>query len=170
MKKIFFSILALTFVISFSSCLKNGPDKCTATNTEFTAPIAEVNSLKSYLQSNSYTFQQDPHGFFYNVTAPGSGAIVANLCSTITCSYVGKLKSGVIFDQTAVGTTASFQLGSVIYGWQKGIPYVAKGGKLSLYIPPSLGYGANPVRDGNGNILIPANSDLFFDITVVDIN
>ena len=158
------SILALfTF-----SCSKS--EKCSYSAVETSAPIAEVNSLKSFLQSNAIPFTQDSHGFFYNISNPGSGAIVANLCSKITVSYVGKLRNGTIFDQTQGAATAVFELGQVIYGWQKGIPYVAKGGRIQLYIPPSLGYGNRDIKDGNGIIVIPANSDLLFDITVVDIN
>ena len=167
MKTIIFGVI--TMAALFTSCLKNA-DKCSYPTIETTAPTTQINALNGFLQSHGYISTQDPHGFFYNITAAGSGAIVANLCSNITVTYVARLQSGVIFDQTAAGATATFQLGSVIYGWQKGIPYVAAGGSISLYIPPALGYGATDVKDNNGNIVIPANSNLFFDINVVAIN
>ena len=45
-------------------------------------------------------------------------------------------------------------------GWQYGIPLVKAGGRIMLYLPPSLGYGAQTVGS------IPANSVLIFDITL----
>ncbi len=166
MKKIIFGMIALSAL--FTSCLKSN-GKCTYTVIETSAPTTEKDALRSYLQTNSIPFTEDPHGFFYNIVTPGSGAIIANLCSTITCTYIGKLQNGTIFDQSAVGTQAVFQLGNVIYGWQKGLPLIAKSGRILLYIPPSLGYGAVAVKDSNGNTIIPANSNIFFDVTIVDI-
>jgi FKBP-type peptidyl-prolyl cis-trans isomerase FkpA len=46
-------------------------------------------------------------------------------------------------------------------GWKLGLPLIKAGGKIKLYLPPSLGYG-NSV---SGNI--PANSILVFEITLV---
>lgn len=166
MKKILLGTVLLSAL--FTSCLKS--DKCTFPTVETTAPATEKDALRTYLTSNSIPFTEDSHGFFYQIITPGSGAIIANLCSTVSVTYVGRLQNGSIFDQSAAGTVASFQLGSVIYGWIKGLPLIAKGGRLLLYIPPSLGYGTVPVNNpSTGAVIIPANSNLFFDITLVDI-
>ena len=158
----------LLICMLFTSCVKNN-DKCTFPTIENTAPQNEKDALRQYLQTNSIPFTEDPHGFFYNIVTPGSGAIIANLCSTVTVTYVGKLQNRTIFDQTAAGAQANFQLGSVIYGWQKGLPLIAKNGRILLYLPPTLGYGSVAVRDAGGAIVIPANSNLFFDITIANI-
>lgn len=50
--------------------------------------------------------------------------------------------------------------GSVIAGWEKGIPGMRIGGRRILTIPPSLAYGAT----GSGSV--PPNTALIFDITV----
>ncbi|HAD33478.1 MAG TPA: FKBP-type peptidylprolyl isomerase, partial [Chitinophagaceae bacterium] len=55
----------------------------------------------------------------------------------------------------------SFGLDGLIVGWQEGIPLIGAGGKIKLYLPPSLAYGSN----ANGNI--PANSSLIFDIDLL---
>ena len=166
MNKIIIGMISMSAL--FTSCLKNN-DKCTYTIIEMSAPTAEKDALRSYLQSNSIPFTEDSHGFFYNIVTPGSGAIIANLCSTVTVTYIGRLQNGTIFDQTASGTQASFQLGNVIYGWQKGLPLIAKSGRILLYLPPSLGYGTVAVKDNSGAVIIPANSNLFFDITIANI-
>lgn len=167
MYKIITSLLLISFF--FNSCVKKN-DKCTFATIETTAPAAERDALRTYLQSNGIPFTEDPHGFFYKIVNPGSGAIIANLCSTVTVNYIGRLQNGSTFDQTPAGSPAAFQLGAVIYGWQKGLPLIAKNGRILLFIPPSFGYGSTAVRDNQGNIVIPANSNLFFDITIVDIN
>jgi FKBP-type peptidyl-prolyl cis-trans isomerase FkpA len=66
-----------------------------------------------------------------------------------------------VFDQTQPGATYSNYLNNLIVGWVNGIPYVKPGGKIRLYIPPSLGYGSA----ANGPI--PANSILIFEIDLV---
>jgi FKBP-type peptidyl-prolyl cis-trans isomerase len=74
------------------------------------------------------------------------------------------LANGTIFDSTATGQTATFQLGKVIVGWQKGIPLVSSGGNITLFIPPTLAYGPS----GSGPI--PPNAILVFDIDLVGVN
>ena len=77
-------------------------------------------------------------------------------------AYVGTLTNGTQFD---AGTGFTFRLGagSVIKGWDQGIPGMKVGGKRRLTIPPSLAYGSA----GQGSI--PGNSTLKFDITLLSI-
>jgi FKBP-type peptidyl-prolyl cis-trans isomerase FkpA len=56
----------------------------------------------------------------------------------------------------------------LIEGWKIGLPLIQKSGKIKLYIPPSLGYGASDIKDNNGVVVIPANSMLIFDVSLVD--
>jgi FKBP-type peptidyl-prolyl cis-trans isomerase FkpA len=58
----------------------------------------------------------------------------------------------------------AFSLLGVIQGWTNGVPLIKKGGKIKLYIPPALGYGANTTSDGR----IPGNSILIFDVELLD--
>ncbi len=50
--------------------------------------------------------------------------------------------------------------GSVIAGWEKGIPGMRIGGRRVITIPPSLAYGST----GSGSV--PPNTALIFDITI----
>ncbi len=77
--------------------------------------------------------------------------------------YTGKLVNGTVFDQTPAGANATLVLGQLIVGWQKGLPLIGTGGKITLYIPPSLGYGSSAVGS------VPANSILIFDIELAGI-
>lgn len=161
MKNIFFSLI---IIAAFSASCSKKDATCNLNDSNISASAGEVASLQTYLSSNGITATQHPAGFFYKITQAGSGQAVVNLCSKITIKYVGKLINGTIFDQTTAGATATFTLGQLIVGWQKGIPLISSGGKITLYLPPSLGYGSS----GSGPI--PPNSILIFDIELVSVS
>ncbi len=148
MKKL---LIVLLFVTATTSCNKKD-DKCPEVTTA--APASEVATLRTYIQTNNIVAVEDPRGFFYTIDAPGSGS-KPTACSGVTVNYVGKLTNGTTFDN---GNNISFSLGGLITGWQEGIPLIAPGGSITLYLPPSLAYGSR----ASGSI--PANSNLIFKI------
>ena len=158
-------ILASLFI---AGCLKKDA-KCPYNSSKAIAPDSEIQSLKDSLNKDGITASQDPSGFFYKISDNGTGAGITNLCSNVTVTYKGSFFNGYIFDSTATGKVATFQLGQVIVGWQKGVPLISKGGDITLYIPPSLAYGPNPIDDNQGNVIIPGSSYLKFDVHIVDI-
>lgn len=157
------NILLGFIILSICSCSKKD-ETCNQTDSNITAPASEIADVQGYLFANSITATQHASGFFYTISQPGSGSAVVNLCSNITIKYVGKLTNGTVFDQTTGSETRTFELGNLIPGWEKGIPLISSGGKITLYIPPSLGYGNNP------NGIIPANSILIFDIELIAVS
>jgi FKBP-type peptidyl-prolyl cis-trans isomerase FkpA len=149
----------LCFVL-FYSCKKDSG--CGYSDQNIVAPVSEQQAVKAYLDSMSvYSATKDAVGFYYDVLDGGDGNS-PNLCSQIEVSYTGKLTSGAIFEQAST----AFTLGSSIEGLRKGLPIIKKGGHMKLYIPPSLAYGSKEIKDGNGKVIIPANSILIFDITL----
>lgn len=96
---------------------------------------------------------------------PGTGAEVQP-GATITAHYTGALcKDGTIFQSSHdFGRAISFGLDQVIEGWTKGVPGMKVGGTRRLVIPATQAYGAQSPAPN-----IPANSDLVFDIELVDI-
>ncbi len=166
MKK-FFLLLIVALPLTFISCKKSGTSSCPFTESSAVATTAEISALQNYITVNGYTATQHSSGVFYNITAPGTGTVSAGLCSTITVKYTGKLTTGSTFDSNTTGV--QFQLGQLIVGWQKVLPLLRSGGKITLYIPPSLGYGDREVRDNNGTLLIPSNSYLVFEIELMNV-
>jgi FKBP-type peptidyl-prolyl cis-trans isomerase len=161
MKKILgLSVLILALL---SSCKKD--EECKLAPPAIVAPASEVQAVKDYLTSKSITAIQDPSGVFYVNTQEGAGTASPTVCSTINFIYKGTLTNGNVFDGPS---TLTFPLQDLIAGWQIIIPKMKRGGKSTLYIPPSLGYGSREIKDQGGNVIIPANSILIFDIELLN--
>ncbi|MEO8860774.1 MAG: FKBP-type peptidyl-prolyl cis-trans isomerase [Ginsengibacter sp.] len=174
LKKIF-SVLAIASLVITSCAKKTGT--CSYNESKVIAPAAEIDSLRTLLKDSGITAIQNTAGFFYTINQPGSGTSVVNLCSNVTVTYKGTFFTGQTFDATGIDSTVTppqpvpvtIALGQLIIGWQKGIPIIKKDGDITLYIPPSLAYGSVPATDRYGNVVIPANSYLKFEIHLVDI-
>ncbi len=170
-----FSVLVIASLVITSCAKKTGT--CSYSESKITAPVAEIDSLRTILKDSGITAIQNTAGFFYTINQPGSGASVINLCSNVTVTYKGTFFTGKTFDATRVDSTVTppqpiaitIPLGQLIVGWQKGIPLIKKDGDITLYIPPSLAYGSAPATDRYGNVVVPANSYLIFKIHLVDI-
>lgn len=78
----------------------------------------------------------------------------------VLVSYIGYLAAnGQVFDQNV---TAPLNLDNVIPGFSEGLQAMPRGSTWRLCIPAALGYGAQ------ASAAIPANSDLVFQIELVD--
>jgi FKBP-type peptidyl-prolyl cis-trans isomerase FkpA len=155
------NILAGLLVISaFSGCLKSATETCNANYDPcaFTAPASEIQAVQDYLTANNIQATQHCSGLFYRIDEMGTGA-TPNVCSNISVTYEGKLTNGTVFD--AQNVPVVLNLSGVIPGWKDGIPLIKAGGRIYLYIPPSLGYG--PYGSGP----IPGNSVLVFRVELV---
>lgn len=151
----------LSFLILFSGCIKNDAAKCEYDACATKAPANEIQSVKDYLASVSITNATEHcSGVFYVIDTAGTGNAPSS-CATVNATYTGKLTNGNTFDSG----TSQFALGSVIPGWTNTIPLIKNGGKIRLFIPPSLGYGAQGITDSRtGNVIIPPNAILLFDV------
>ena len=67
----------------------------------------------------------------------------ATVGATVDVHYVGvEFETGEEFDASwNRGSSINFPLGSLIAGWQKGIPGMKVGGRRQLVCPPQLAYG-----------------------------
>ena len=157
-----FFLLAFTVIFFTLTGCRDKPitNTCVPNNTG-TPTAAEIASLQSYLTSKNITATQHPDGFFYIIHTQGTGPTPMQ-SSTVTVKYVGTLTNDVVFDQDQTGTK-SFLLSTLILGWRRGLPLIQKGGRISLFLPPSLGYGCT----ATGNI--PAGSNLIFTIDLIDV-
>ncbi|MBS1654114.1 MAG: FKBP-type peptidyl-prolyl cis-trans isomerase [Bacteroidetes bacterium] len=156
MKKLVFGILALSFV--FTSCFKS--PKCEYDPCLNAATQADITALQQYIDTNSIVATRHCSGVFYRIESVGTGK-TPTACSDVTVQYKGYLIDGTVFDQSTSPVT--FNLGMLIPGWKNTLPLISSGGRIVIYVPPSLGYGSQV----NGPI--PANSILVFEIDLIDV-
>lgn len=89
--------------------------------------------------------------------------------------YSGKLEDGTVFDQSEGGgwpvpnimpdgAPMGLQEGALIDGFLEAILQMQKGGSYEVFIPADKAYGGEQ-REGSP---IPPNSDLLFNVTLVD--
>ena len=147
----------LAFVLAsflFSACGKSDSPCVPAT------VASEKTAMVAYCTANGINYTEHPSGILYEIMAPGLGT-QPSLTNTVSTVYTGKLLNGTQFDASA--NPVSFLLSGVIQGWQIGIPLIKKGGRIKMVIPSSLSYGCT----GSGSI--PANSPLYFEVSLTDV-
>jgi FKBP-type peptidyl-prolyl cis-trans isomerase FkpA len=82
-------------------------------------------------------------------------------------NYVGRLTDGKEFDR---GEQVPMPLKGVIKGFADGLAKMKEGGKYRLTIPSELAYGSRESRNPQtGEVAIPANSDLVFEVELLKI-
>ncbi len=153
----FILLLASVVAIGYGGCSKK--DKPCEPVSVVVSPD-EIARVEQYLRNKGISAEKDDRGFYYTIEALGTGDH-PSACANVTVNYSGTLTNGTVFDAR---NGISFNLDGLIAGWRMGIPLIAKGGKVILYLPPSLAYGA---YETNG---IPGNSILIFHIDLVGIN
>jgi FKBP-type peptidyl-prolyl cis-trans isomerase FkpA len=156
MKRIILSLLIFCAVAAISGCFKT-EEGCVDKTVQ-----SEDAAMQAYASANGITAIKHSSGMYYQVINPGSGT-TPTFSSVVFVRYTGKLTSGTVFDSQTNSTATGWQLGGLIPGWQLGIPLIQEGGSIKLIIPSSLAYGCQ----GRGPI--PANSILYFEIDLVDV-
>ena len=77
----------------------------------------------------------------YHETETGTGAQPTDNC-TVTAHYTGKFVDGKVFDSSYNrGEPLEFDIDKVIEGWTEGLKRMRAGGKATLVIPHTIGYG-----------------------------
>jgi FKBP-type peptidyl-prolyl cis-trans isomerase len=113
-----------------------------------------------------------PSGLRYEILKAGTGA-VAKPGQVVTINYTGGLITGQVFDSsTERGQPIDVLLqvatpqnpNGVITGMFEGLQKTGVGGKLRLYMPPSLGYGDEGIPGG-----IPPAAALIFEVEILGV-
>ena len=161
---IFAALISLTFI----SCKKNDSPSCSYPTSAAIATSTEISFLQTHVSTNSINALQHQSGVFYTLSSPGTGSS-PSVCSNITVKYTGRVLGGSVFDSNTSASGVRFVLGDLILGWQRVLPLLKEGGSITLFVPPSLGYGSAPISNSAGVVIIPANSYLRFDIELLDV-
>jgi FKBP-type peptidyl-prolyl cis-trans isomerase FkpA len=118
--------------------------------------------IEDYLAKNNIKAQKTNDGVYVQTLVPGTGPS-PDSGQHVTVNYKGMHLSGEVFDSG----TYPLQIGArgAIPGFEYGIKAMQKGGKAKVFIPSSLGYGAQ----GSPPSIKP-NEILVFELELVDIS
>jgi FKBP-type peptidyl-prolyl cis-trans isomerase FkpA len=157
MRKIIACFLLIALLAG--SCIKNKSDCPAVTQT---APSREQQELTDYITSQSISAFKHSSGLYYSIEKLGSGEFPA-ICASIEVTFYGYLTNGSQFES---GEDKVLNLQHLLPGWRLGLPLIKTGGKIRLYLPPSLAYGYNGKKDEDGDLIVPENSVVIYDITL----
>ncbi|WP_027800635.1 FKBP-type peptidyl-prolyl cis-trans isomerase [Paraburkholderia dilworthii] len=119
--------------------------------------------LSSTAMAAAPTTEKLPSGVIVEHLVQGTGAQPA-ATDVVKVNYRGTLANGTEFDASAKhGGPATFPLNRVIPCWTQGVQTMKVGGKAKLTCPAATAYGSRGVGT------IPPNSDLTFEVELVDI-
>lgn len=111
-------------------------------------------------------YETRSRGLEIETVAAGSGAMPVS-GDVVLVNYVGRLTNGKEFDR---GDRVPMPVDGVIPGFSQGLQKMRKGGKYRLAIPAAMAYGAQEQKNqATGEVVIPRNSDLVFDVEVLEI-
>ncbi len=154
MKQIIISLLVYIVLTGNESCVKSASDCVNKT------VASEQSDILNYASSHGITGTLHSSGLYYQIITGGGGPVPVS-SSKISVTYTGKLINDNVFDTQS--SPVQLTLSDAIQGWQIGLPFIHKGGRIILIIPSSLAYGCR------GFGAVPGDAILVFDITLVDV-
>ena len=110
--------------------------------------------------------QETESGLQYQIIDAGNPDLIPGEMDTVQVNYKGIVLGGTKeFDSTYQrGEPATFPVNRVVPGWSEGIKLIGEGGKIKLWIPYKLGYGANAASPD-----LPGYSTLVFDVELLKV-
>ena len=130
----------------------------------FATAQTDSTSLEYFIQNTDLEVQEGANGLYYAIEKEGKG-VRPKARDYVKIRYTGRLLNGQVFDQSKDDQPFVFQLGYriVIQGWEEGIPLFPVGSSGKLFVPAELAYGDKGLGE------VPPNTDLVFDIEILDI-
>lgn len=129
----------------------------------FVLPEKKMKEGEAYLakiEKEMPNIKKTESGLLYDIIDQGNDVRAVNMNDRVRVMYRGLLKDGTEFDSSyAPGRdTTEFAIGQVIKGWTEGMQLIGEGGKIKMWIPADLAYGAR--QQGP----IGPNEPLFFEV------
>lgn len=159
MRKIALCLFCVALLLA--NCFKDKND-CVA--RDITAPGTEQKALADYLAANGINAIKHSSGIYYQIIQEGSGINPA-ICSSIKVGFTGKLTNGTEVERD---DHMVLNLKLMLEGWRIALPLIKAGGKIKIWLPPSLAYGRDGKKVGATEV-VPPNSIMFYDITLYEV-
>lgn len=130
----------------------------------------ETKAVEDYMAKKAIKGEKTQSGAYVVVENAGD-AVKADSGKIAVIKYKGYLDNGTVFDTNMDSSKGHAEPINVVIGahsvipaWEEALPRFGKGGSGKILVPAFLGYGAQ----GRPPV-IPPNSNLFFDIQVLDV-
>jgi FKBP-type peptidyl-prolyl cis-trans isomerase FkpA len=159
MRKIALCLFCVALLLA--NCFKDKND-CVA--RDITAPSTEQMAVADYLTSRGISATKHSSGLYYQIILDGTGISPA-ICSSIKVGFNGKLTNGTEVERDD-NTVLSLKL--MLEGWRIALPMVKVGGKIKIWLPPSLAYGKDGKKVGSTEV-VPPNSIMIYEISLYEV-
>lgn len=159
MRKIALCLFCAALLLA--NCFK---DKNDCVPRDITAPATEQKALADYLVANGINATKHSSGIYYQIIQEGTGVNPA-ICSSIKVGFTGKLTTGTEVERD---DHMVLNLKLMLEGWRIALPLIKAGGKIKIWLPPSLAYGRDGKKVGNTEV-VPPNSIMVYDITLYEV-
>jgi FKBP-type peptidyl-prolyl cis-trans isomerase FkpA len=113
------------------------------------------------------TMTKLPGGTYIKDLVVGTGDSVTAQTDTVWITYAGYLKDGTLFEAE---TNRKFEPGRLVPGFRGGMIGLRVGGRRQIVIPSEQGYGPVSQRGDDGKILIPRQSTLILEVTLLNLH
>jgi FKBP-type peptidyl-prolyl cis-trans isomerase FkpA len=140
----------------------------------------EVVNMENYIKKNKIKSTKLPSGLQVVTTLEGKG-VQPVVGDSVLVNYTGKLLSGKVFDTSSPEEAKkanmfnaqrpyaplSLKIGApgIIPGFEQGVMQMKKGGKATVIIPSSLGYGEQGMQGG----MIGPFTPLIFELELIEV-
>jgi FKBP-type peptidyl-prolyl cis-trans isomerase FkpA len=132
-------------------------------DTAAQAQLAKDNKIiEDYLAKNNIQTQKTDWGVYIQVLDPGQGP-KPKAGQFANVKYSGRTLAGKAVDAGVYPLQVG--LGGSIKGFDEGVKQLAKGGRATVFIPSTLGYGP-----GGSAPKVAPNENLIFDLEILDIS
>ncbi len=129
----------------------------------------ERNAIINRAIDGNFDVYPAPEGYFYEILDPGNYGFLQP-GDLVEAHYTGRFLDGREFDNShRRNQKLRFRVGDLIPAWNLALPRLKPGGRLRLFAPSALAYGADGLVSGRGDTLVPAHTPLEFLITDLQI-
>ena len=148
-------VVLIAVPLFFTSCFETNGDPSITFEQQW---VKDTTAIGVYLRTNNINALTDASGVRFIIDSQGSG-FPPKVKSSVLFKYKGTFLDGTVFDQGSLNG----EVNDYIAGFQVGLTLMPEGSKARLFIPSGYAYGKNATSK------VPANSNLIFEIELLDV-